>query len=104
MSIKVGSYVGTGAAISIELGYIPDHVRIVKETDGDVAWEWYRGMANGHAMQATNNASTQFSRITANGVTPYLGTPADKSAGFTIGSALSEAGKTFRYIASRERD
>lgn len=36
---KVGYHRGTGAAINVELGWIPDHVRVVNLTDGDAIHE-----------------------------------------------------------------
>lgn len=103
-AVKTGSYVGTGAAVTVELGFTPDYIRVWNETDGDEAYEWFKGMTNGHALKSANNASTQFSKITSNGISGYAGTVADKSAGITFGSALSESGKTWRYAAFRELD
>lgn len=106
--IKVGTYEGTGAAINIELGFIPDHVRIVNTEDGDAAWEWFKGMTDGHAVAyaaivdngTTGNAA--IAPITSNGVSELAGdriTP--RRPGFTVGTAISESGKTFRYTATR---
>jgi hypothetical protein len=39
----IGALLGTGAAINVELGFIPDHVKIVNLTDGDLITEWFRG-------------------------------------------------------------
>lgn len=103
-AVKTGSYVGTGAAVNVELGFTPDYIRLWNETDGDETYEWFKGMTNGHALKSANNASTQFSKITSNGFSAYAGTVGDKSAGITFGSALSESGKTWRYAAFRELD
>lgn len=96
--VKIGSYTGSGAAINIELGFQPDHVRVVNETDGTFAWEWFRGMTAGHALQS--NATGDNSKITANGITTLTG-GSNTREGFTVGTALSTATKTFRYVASR---
>lgn len=107
--IKVGSYTGDGAAQTFNLGFVPDYIRIVNATDGDIAWEWFEGMTDGHALQSisvVDNATSGaagMSRITSNGVTGYDGTLA-ATKGFTIGTALSESGKTFRYVAMRNAD
>lgn len=103
-AVKTGSFVGTAAAVNVELGFVPDYIRVWNETDGDEVYEWFKGMTNGHALKSGNSASTQFSKITANGISAYAGTVADKSAGVTFGTALSESGKTFRYAAFRELD
>lgn len=99
---KTGSYAGTGAAINIELGFQPDYLIIWNETDGDAKWEWFKGMANASALQTA--AAGTLSKITSNGVTPYAGAQASKPVGFTVGTALSENGKTFRYTAFRDID
>lgn len=98
--IKVGSYTGNGAAQNISLGFVPDHIRIWNATDGDTFWEWFKGMAAANALQATNHASAQFSLITSNGISAYDGN-LSTSPGFTIGTALSEDTKVFRYVAVR---
>lgn len=95
---KIGSYTGDGAAQNVKLGFVPDHVHIVNETDGDATWEWFSGMTDGHAL--TSNATGDNSKITANGVSAYEGDNSN-APGFTIGTALSESGKTFRYVATR---
>lgn len=99
--IKTGSYAGTGAAVNVSLGFVPDYIRVVNETDGDIAWEWFRGMTDGHALQAANSDLTQLSKITSNGISAFAGAEAVSAVGFTAGSALSENGKTFRYVAMR---
>lgn len=100
---KVGSYTGTGAAINLSLGFVPQYLRVWNETDGDICWEWFKGMADGSALQITNHASTQVSKITSNGVTAYEGS-STAGKGVTIGTALSENSKTFRYVAIRGGD
>lgn len=97
-NVKVGSYTGTGAAINIPLGFTPAYIRISNVTDGDAHWEWYNGFGAADALQAVNSASTQFSLITSNGVDLFAGS-GTVAEGFTVGSALSESGKTFRYVA-----
>jgi hypothetical protein len=107
-NVKIGTYEGTGAAINIELGFVPEYVRVVNAEDGDAAWEWFAGMTDGHAIAynaieddgTTGNAA--IAPITSNGVSDLVG---DRTTplrpGFTVGTALSESGKTFRYIAMR---
>src|SRR3546814_2303752 len=102
--IKTGSYTGTGAYINIELGGVPDYIIIWNATDGDTKWEWFNGLAAANALATKNDAATQLSLITSNGVTAFAGTSADKAAGFTVGTALSESTKVFRYAAFRDVD
>ena len=106
-NVKVGSYTGTGAAINIELGFIPDYVRIWNVTDGDVCFEWFYGMGAADVLKTqdiVDNATTgnhALSLVTSAGVDAY--NPADYASelGFTVGTALSESGKTFYYVALR---
>lgn len=99
-NVEIGSYTGTGAAINIELGFIPEYVLIENATDGDANWKWFSGMADGSALQQV--AAGTKTLITSNGVSALPGdrtTP--RRPGFTIGTALSESGKVFRYVAMR---
>lgn len=104
--VKIGSYTGTGAAIDIELGFVPDYVRVINATDGDFAWEWFNGFGAGDALQqrqVADNGSTgntSLALITSNGIDAYQGS-SSKGKGFTVGSALSEDTKVFRYVAMR---
>ncbi len=108
-NIVIGSYTGTGAAINLSLGFVPDHIEVFNVTDGDDRWEWFAGMTAGHALyqrSVTDNAATGnagMSRITANGITAYPGS-GTASPGITVGTALSESGKTFYYKAVRDAD
>lgn len=107
---KVGTYVGNGAALNIELGWTPDYVKVVNLTDGDGSWEFFPGMTAGHAIYTravTDNATTgnaSMSRITSNGISPRNPTDFSGKKGFTAGSALSANGKTFGFIAVRNAE
>lgn len=108
--IRTGTFVGTAAAINIELGFVPDYVKVDNITDGDDSWEFYGGMTAGHALytrSSVDNATTgnaSKSRITANGITLRNPTDYASKQGFTAGTALSESGKTFGYVAMRTGD
>lgn len=105
--IKVGTYEGTGAAINIELGWVPDYVRVVNTEDGDAIWEWFNGLGAGDAIfeQSIDDDGTSgnssLALISSNGIDAYEPTDFSKKLGFTVGTALSENEKTFRYIALR---
>lgn len=96
--IAIGSYTGTGAAINVSLGFIPDYVRIVNATDGDVTAEWFKGMADASSVTIVTTAGPVLD--TTNQLADYEGSES-ASPGFTVGTDLSEAGKTFRYVALR---
>jgi hypothetical protein len=100
-NIRTGTYTGNTAAQNIILGFVPDYVRVINITDGTTAWEWFKGMTNGHAFQNTNHDTAQNSVISSNGISPYAGTSGGNGAGFTIGTALSTDTKVFRYVAMR---
>ncbi len=96
MEIKVGTYTGTGAALNVSLGFIPDAVFIVNRTDADIIGIWFRGDTDGTAVDiaaaVANNA--------ADGVSDYAGS--DSAApGFTVGTDFSENAKVYKYIAFR---
>lgn len=98
-NVDSGTYVGNGAAINISLGWVPDEVKVWNDTDGDESWTWYSGMANAAAQKIAADGTQ--TKITANGVTPYAGS-GTAPMGFTVGTALSENGKTFRWTALRK--
>lgn len=102
--IKIGSYTGTGAAINIELGFVPDYVEVFNATDGDASWRWFNGMGAADALALANHDTAQQSLITSNGVDAYTPTNFSGKKGFTVGTALSESAKVFRYIAIRSGD
>lgn len=102
-TFRSGSYTGDGAAQNIELGWIPDVVEVDNITDGDEEWKSYLGvMTAAHALKIASDGTK--TRITSNGISQYAGssTPgSEKRKGFTIGTALSESGKTFGWRAFR---
>jgi len=83
-----GSFVGTGSAVNVSLGFKPRLIVIYNETDGDVCWIGFDGMADGKCLQI----DTAVSFLSSNGLTL-------KAGGFTAGTSLSESGDTMRFIA-----
>lgn len=83
-----GSYEGTGAAVSVTLGFKPVLVIVWNEEDGDELFLHIQGMTDAHAIKS----AAAVSALTSNGITL-------SSTGFTAGTNLSESGKTHRYIA-----
>jgi hypothetical protein len=90
---KVGTYTGTGAALSTginELGFKPTCVIAYNETDGDLLWFHIRGMAAATAatvVLATAKVATQGCTLT--------------NTGFTLGTdvTVNESAKVYVYIA-----
>ncbi|MEL6680865.1 MAG: hypothetical protein AAFQ51_19340 [Pseudomonadota bacterium] len=96
-SYYCGTYTGDGAAQNIMIGFEPHYVRIVNITDRDQIVEWFSDMPNGEGVQTAAAVGT----LAANGVSLYTGTRGGDSAGFTAGTAVSENGKTYAFIAMR---
>jgi hypothetical protein len=93
--IKVGTYTGTGAAINIELGFVPDYFRTINVTDGNAGIAWFSGMAAGTGI--TEGAA--LASLASNGITAFEGTEATTGAGVTVGTAGSVNTKVYRYVA-----
>lgn len=93
--IVTGTYTGTGAALNLELGFIPDYFRTINITDGNAGLTWFNGMADGTAIAEGAALASQAS----NGITTYAGSEAANSAGLTIGTAASVSAKVYRYVA-----
>lgn len=102
-SVKTGTITGTGAAINVELGFIPDAVKIVNMSNA-AQLEWIRGMGDGKALKSVT-AGTQTIAATG-GITPFDGVAAQTGKGFTVGAdaALNVNGNTLVYMATRQVD
>jgi len=97
-SVKVGSFVGTGAVKTIELGFVPTAFLAFNVTDGDIFQAWFNGMANGSAFQGTNGDTAQFSAVSSNGISAFAGESPGKvltgALSFTAGSASVSGAST----------
>jgi len=111
--IAVGTVTGTGSAINVSLGWIPDYVKVYNENDAGSLWptiEWWRGMSDGHALKglkvidsgSSGNASQ--AKITSGGISQYSG-DTTHAPGFTIGTDtdINANGEAVFYIAVRSR-
>lgn len=86
--LATDTFVGTGAAVNVNLGFKPALLIIVNETDGTTMWFAIDGLADGKAYQI----DTALSLLASNGIT--LG-----RSGFTAGSSVSVNTKTMRFFA-----
>lgn len=94
--MKSGRLTGTGANINVELGFTPQHVRVINQTQL-ASLEWFDHMTAGHAIrEATLGDKTA---ITAGGISPYAGAAGMASKGFTLGTNLNAAGNVIHYVA-----
>lgn len=112
--VKTGKITGTGAAINVSLGFVPDYVEVYNNNDAGSLWptiKWWRGMANGSGLKtlrvvdngSTGNASQN--KVTTNGISAFNGSTA-AARGFTIGADtdLNVNGEDMFFIAYRGTD
>ena len=90
--ITIGAFTGTGAAINIPLGWIPDYVKCVNLTDGDTIDEWFRGNGAGTSIRTVLAVATN----AADGISEYAGTPdTGRTLAYTSGGTyVLKAGDT----------
>ena len=89
--VKVGAYIGTGSALSIEtIGWRPRHVRLFNADDASFM-EWFDTMDDDSV--AKQKAGTS-SLVTSGGVTPT-------DVGFNVGTDadLNTADEQVHYLA-----
>jgi hypothetical protein len=103
MGIKIGTVVGTGAAINVSCGFQPEAVILFNGNDAGAAHPimfWADNMAAASAIKLL--AATQ-ARISTLGISTYPGTSAGAGKGFTIGADtdMNVAGESLTYIALR---
>jgi len=110
-NVVVGSVEGTGAAINVELGFVPKYVKVFNSDDAGSLFctlEWFSGMAAASGLKTTSiadNGSTTLKsseKISSNGISEYAGTEAT-SPGFTIGADtdVNVDSETMFYMAIR---
>lgn len=95
--IKTGTFTGTGAALAVSLGFVPDFIMLANKTDGNLVAIWTSDMAAGTGIDILVTTGTGSN--VANGITPYPGTEADAGPGFTAGTDYSLAAKQYVYVA-----
>lgn len=74
MQFKAGSFTGTGAALNLEIGFVPDFLILFNGTDGDVIQMWWNGMGAADAAQI----DTEVSLETSNGIDAFEGEAPNK--------------------------
>lgn len=92
--VVVGSFLGTGTAINVELGFVPNKITLINQTTGRTA-TWFSTMAAGSAAVSGAIVGTGL-------VSAYDGVAAGKGYGFTLGTdAINGSGNTIAYEATR---
>lgn len=94
----VGTVEGTGAAINIELGFVPEHV-VLYNVDGLARLEWTDDLGDGFGIKTITVGT--MSKITTLGVSAYAGVEGANSKGFTIGADtdINVSAETINYVA-----
>ena len=74
-NIRIGKFTGTGAALTVELGWIPDFVECTNATDGDVIDRWFRNDAAGTSLRIIDSGAGAVDLVVnaADGVTAFAG-------------------------------
>lgn len=93
---KAGSYTGSGAALNISVGFIPDYVMVCQVSATPSADVWFGGFA---ALTSLTISGTAALRASPNGISAFAGTPALAGQGFTVGAGLSANAQLYYYIA-----
>jgi hypothetical protein len=92
---QVGTYTGTGAALSVQLGFKPACVLLYNETDGTFAGLHISGAADGVSLKIVDSGSgTTDLSVSSAGIT--LG-----ATGFNVGTdaAYNVNAKVYRFVA-----
>lgn len=82
LQIATGTITGTGAAINVGIGFVPQYVKVYNPNDSHSKWatmEWFAGMPDGHGLKglkvvdsgSTGDASQ--AKITSKGISAYAG-------------------------------
>jgi hypothetical protein len=107
--IKVGKVTGTGSAINISLGGVPQYVKVYNNNDAGSLWatmEWWNGMADASALKCQkviDNGATGLAsqaKVATNGISAYAGS-STAAPGFTVGADadINAASEDFFYVA-----
>jgi len=112
MKMVQGTFNGTGAAVKLCLGFVPDYVRIISAEDADIAQiEWFRNpgcaeLARGLHLVGSSGATQQDARTVADGgITIYDGgdlltATEQTSTGYGEGVYLGWDNRDFRLIST----
>lgn len=97
----VGSVVGTGAAINVQIGFYPRYVKLYNFTSATFeTCEWWYGMPSGSGLKRKDSTFTQIT--TPAGISQYAGADG-YSKGFTIGTDadVNAAAEIIFWVAIR---
>ena len=111
-SFASGKVTGTGNAINVVCGFLPDYVKLVNVSDAgnlNPMMEWWKSLGDNSGIKyltivdsgTTGYASHQF--VNVNGISLYMGSD-NEGQGFTIGADgdINVNGEDIHWIAMRE--
>lgn len=95
MNFRTGTIEGTGASLTVEIGFIPKWIRFVN-ADGDAELEWFNDMTDAHGYKMNGGSNGEVSTL---GVTPS--DPDDSFLGVTLGADtdVNVNGETLYWVA-----
>lgn len=96
-AIAVGTVSGSGGAVSVVIGFVPDWVEVIDSTNSNMRAFWSSGMT---AATAIKIDASSMGAVAANGITQVT---TAGSEGFTIGSTLAVSAAQLQYIAYKKQ-
>ncbi len=99
-----GTVEGTGSPINIELGWLPDRVKIYNIDSAAIeTLEWVNGMGAATGFKFLGTSSTTRAKLTTLGISEYAGVLGVTGKGFTIGADtdLNVSAQTILWVAER---
>lgn len=104
---KIGTYAGTGSTVDVSLGFVPDMVVALNYTDRDEVHISHVGSlgSTGTTVRIGNGGSTAATSLIS-GITSGIAALNNTTTGvrgFMAMANSSESGKTYAYLALRNR-
>lgn len=98
MQYRFGSFISTGAALNIDLGFIPSKFQVYNyskwaTSDTTIKSEWFQGMPNASALATGKGTNFNFpTLVTTNGFTPYSTGALYTNTNYTITGIVKATG------------
>lgn len=95
--VKVGTYTGTGAAVSVMVGFQPDFIEAMNKSE---LWKWQTPLSSGAAI-GFRGATGSMLCIESKGFAVLVAADKPSAQGFRAHSSVSQSGNTYYYRAMR---
>lgn len=89
--LLTGYFTSDGNVVSIPLGFAPQEIEIINETDG-IVWQWNRGMSATHTLKSIVAGASSLDATSAIAVTTF-----DGRSTITLSAALAASAKNIIY-------